>query len=52
MKRINVYLIDDDNDFRASLKQSLELAGISVVDFDRPEKALEQMDETFPGIII
>ncbi len=52
MKRINVYLIDDDDDFRASLKQSLELAGISVIDFDRPEKALEQMDETYPGIII
>jgi two-component system C4-dicarboxylate transport response regulator DctD len=52
MTRMNVYLIDDDDDFRASLKQSLELAGISVADFDRPEKALELLDDTFTGVII
>jgi len=52
MTRISVYLIDDDDDFRASLKQALELAGISVADFNRPEKALEQMDEAYAGVII
>jgi two-component system C4-dicarboxylate transport response regulator DctD len=49
---IYVYLIDDDDDFRASLKQSLELAGVSVTDFDQPEKALKKMDNTFAGVII
>ncbi len=50
--RIYVYLIDDDDDFRASLKQSLELAGVFVTDFDQPEKALKQIDDTFAGVII
>ncbi len=52
MTGIRVYLIDDDDDFRASLKQSLELSGVLVSDFDRPEKALKQMDDSFPGVII
>ncbi len=47
-----VYLIDDDDDFRASLKQSLELAGFSVEDFNQAPQALAQLDEHFPGVII
>ena len=47
MLRNSVYLIDDDDDFRASLKQSLELADISVTDFNAPETALEHLDEEY-----
>ena len=47
-----VYLIDDDDDFRASLKQSLELAGLRVEDFDQAQAALACLNEDFPGVII
>ncbi len=50
--RTSVYLIDDDADFRASLKQSLEIAGIRVSDFNRAEQALVEIDEDFNGIVI
>ena len=47
-----VYLIDDDEDFRASLKQSLELAGLSVIEFKHAQQALKQLDEHFSGVVV
>jgi len=52
MQTKQVYLIDDDDDFRASLKQSLQLAGLDVVDFKQAEKALASLDEQFGGVVV
>lgn len=47
-----VYLIDDDDDFRASLKQSLELAHLKVIEFRKGDQALKMLDEHFTGVIV
>ncbi|RLA02998.1 MAG: sigma-54-dependent Fis family transcriptional regulator [Gammaproteobacteria bacterium] len=47
-----VYLIDDDDDFRASLKQSLELANLKVIEFQQAGEALKALNEYFTGVIV
>ncbi|HBR96914.1 MAG TPA: DNA-binding response regulator [Gammaproteobacteria bacterium] len=47
-----VILIDDEAEIRASMKESLALAGLSVQDFAHASKALQTLDQTFPGIVV
>lgn len=47
-----VLLVDDEAEIRASIKESLELAGLSVIDQPSAIKALESLSTNPPGIII
>jgi two-component system C4-dicarboxylate transport response regulator DctD len=50
---IQVFLIDDDPDVRASLTQSLRLAGLSVLPFEGAGQALARLSEgTEPLVIV
>ena len=47
-----VALVDDDDDLRAALAQTLDLAGYRVVPFAGAEAALAAIDPTFPGVVV
>ena len=47
-----VILIEDESDMRRSLEQWLSLSGFSVTGFDHAGPALEQLDSSFPGVVI
>lgn len=47
-----VLLVDDEAEIRASIKESLELAGLTVTEQPSAIKALEQVNCELPGIII
>lgn len=47
-----VYLVDDDNSLRLSVRQCLELMDFTVQDFDRAENVLEQTTPLFEGVIL
>ena len=47
-----VLLIDDEAEIRASIKESLELAGLEVTDQPSAARALEMVNRDMPGIII
>ncbi len=49
---MNVLLIDDEEDIRASLSQTLELAGFSVTACARAERALDLVDAAFDGVVV
>lgn len=48
----SVCLVDDDNDLRKAMKQTLELAGLSVTDFPGATEALSVLGPDFGGIVI
>ncbi|NDU99861.1 sigma-54-dependent transcriptional regulator [Pseudoroseicyclus tamaricis] len=48
----DVLLVDDDEDIRASLSQTLELAGLTVAAFARAETALERLGPDFAGAVV
>ncbi|HEV7320050.1 MAG TPA: sigma-54 dependent transcriptional regulator [Ensifer sp.] len=48
----SVYLIDDDNDLRKAMKQTLELAGLSVTAHASAADALQTLDASFAGIVV
>ena len=48
----SVYLIDDDNDLRKAMKQTLELAGLAVTSLASAAEALETLDADFDGIVV
>ena len=47
-----VLLVDDDEDIRLSLSQSLELAGLDVQALSRGERALEAIGPDFRGVVV
>ncbi len=47
-----IYVVDDDNSLRLSIRQCLECSDFIVRDFDRAENALEQTTRTFEGVIL
>ncbi len=47
-----VALIDDDDDLRSALAQTLDLAGYRVVPFTGAEAALAAIDPAFPGVVV
>ncbi len=47
-----VALIDDDDDLRAAMAQTLELAGYAVQPFARAAEALAMIDTDFPGVVV
>lgn len=49
---ITVALIDDDEDFRAALAQSLSLAGHMVQPFVDAASALSRIGRDFPGVVV
>lgn len=48
----SVYLIDDDDDLRKAMKQTLELAGLAVTPLAGAAEALETLDANFGGIVV
>ncbi len=48
----SVYLIDDDNDLRKAMTQTLELAGFDVTSLASAAEALETLDANFDGIVV
>ncbi len=48
----SVYLIDDDNDLRKAMTQTLELAGLAVTSHASGAEALETLDANFDGIVV
>lgn len=49
---MNIILIDDDEDIRTALSQTLELAGFNVTACARAERALELVVADFDGVVI
>ncbi len=47
-----VILIDDDDDLRHALVQGLELEDLPVTAFGRADLALENIDRSFPGVVV
>ena len=47
-----VALVEDDDDLRASLAQSLQLAGLDVDAFDAVPPALAAIDADYPGVVV
>lgn len=47
-----VFFIDDEEHMRMSGKQTLELAGFEVTAFDGPQKALQQLSQSWPGVVV
>ena len=47
-----VALVEDDGDLRASLAQSLRLAGLDVDAFDAVPPALAAIDADYPGVVV
>lgn len=53
MNEINrIILIDDEDEVRLSISQTLELEGFDVTAFAAPEEALENVLPNWPGIVI
>ncbi|MGZ9810214.1 sigma-54-dependent transcriptional regulator [Pseudoroseicyclus sp. H15] len=48
----DIILVDDDEDIRLSLSQTLELAGHDVLAFARGERAVERIGPNFAGVVI
>ncbi|MFS8036148.1 sigma-54-dependent transcriptional regulator [Xanthobacter sp. AM11] len=48
----DVAFIDDDEVLRVANVQALMLAGLSVVSFSSAVAALEEIDQTFPGVVV
>ncbi|KRD60422.1 sigma-54-dependent Fis family transcriptional regulator [Ensifer sp. ENS10] len=48
----SVYLIDDDNDLRKAMTQTLELAGFAVTSLASAAEALGTLDANFDGIVV
>ena len=48
----DIILVDDDEDIRLSVSQSLEMAGHEVLAFARAERALERIGPNFSGVIV
>lgn len=48
----DIILVDDDEDIRLSLGQTLELAGYNILAFARAERAIERIGPNFNGIVI
>lgn len=48
----DIILVDDDEDIRHSLSQTLEMAGHEVLAFARAERAIERIGPNFGGIIV
>ncbi|MEX0970141.1 MAG: sigma-54 dependent transcriptional regulator [Paracoccaceae bacterium] len=49
---MKVLLIDDEEDIRAALTQTLELAGFTVTACARAERALELVNDEFDGVVV
>lgn len=47
-----VVLIDDDDDIRASVSQSLELTGYDVTALGRADRALDLLGRDFDGVVV
>ncbi|MGR3756441.1 MAG: sigma-54-dependent transcriptional regulator [Tranquillimonas sp.] len=47
-----VLLVDDDEDIRDSLTQTLELRGFDVAAHARPDRALDEVGPGYPGIVV
>ncbi|MDT0681534.1 sigma-54 dependent transcriptional regulator [Roseicyclus sp. F158] len=47
-----VILVDDEEDIRVSLEQTLELGGFDVTTFARPERALDRIGPGFDGVVV
>ncbi|MDI7862032.1 sigma-54 dependent transcriptional regulator [Rhizobiaceae bacterium n13] len=47
-----IVLIDDDQDLRKAMQQTLELAGFAVMSFPNAASALQQLSQKFEGIVI
>ena len=52
MTSAQIILVDDEEDIRLSVQQSLELRGHEVRPFARAERALERLNPDFPGVIV
>lgn len=52
MNACPVLLIEDDEDIRLSVQQSLELRGHTVTAFARAERALDRLSVGFPGVVV
>lgn len=48
----DIILVDDDEDIRLSLSQTLEMAGHEVMAFARAERAVERIGPNFGGIVV
>lgn len=48
----NIYIVDDDDDVRRSLKLLLELSGLCVRTFERGSDFLEAVDGLVPGTVL
>lgn len=48
----DVLLIDDEAEIRASIRESLELAGLRVADYSSARKALDDVHRDLPGVIV
>lgn len=48
----DVAFIDDDEVLRAANVQALVLAGLSVAPFASAEEALDELDQSFPGVVV
>jgi two-component system, NtrC family, C4-dicarboxylate transport response regulator DctD len=51
-KEADVYLVDDDTDFREATRELLESSGLRVVAFASGKAMLEQLDPEWPGAIL
>lgn len=51
-KSADVYLVDDDTDFREATCELLESSGLQVAAFASGQKMLEQLDPEWPGAIL
>ena len=47
-----VLFVDDEDHIRHAVKQGLELAGIAVECFDRPEPLLERLSRSLHGVVV
>lgn len=47
-----IIFIDDEEHIRKANKQSLELAGLEVICYERAEDVLEQIDENWQGVVV
>ncbi|WP_116134528.1 sigma-54 dependent transcriptional regulator [Tropicimonas sp. IMCC34043] len=52
MTRCEVILVDDEEDIRLSVQQSLELKGFDVTAFARADRALDRLGRDFPGVLV
>ena len=52
MENATVLFIDDEDHIRHAVKQGLELAGMAVECFERPEPILERLSRSFYGVLV